>query len=826
MLGFCVLSIFVGFSLQRERQIATLIEEKVAPLWQKIEISVAEKGQNVKNKHKLNMTHLPPIISDLAFMLIVAGIVTIVFKWLKQPIVLGYIIAGFLTGPYLDFFPTVADTESINIWGEIGVIFLLFGMGLEFSFKKLIENGKTGFITLLMIILGLGVSGYFLGTWLGWGEWNSIILGCMLCLSSTTIIVKGFEDPRYRGKRFTEVVFGILIFDDLFAILVMVFLGTVAVSRSFEGSEILFSSGKLLFFMVVWVVCGIYLIPTFLKKVRRWLNDETMLIIALGLCLGMVVFATKVGLSSALGAFIMGSILAETIELENIERVTKPIKDFFGAIFFVSVGMLVNPAIVVENWSSILWISLLVLVGKIVFTAIGARLSGELMKTSVQSGFSMAQVGEFSFIVAGTAIAYNLADGFIYPIIISVSILTTFTTPYLMAGSTGAYNFMMRTIPVSWNKRILARDEKFANPEPASLWAEFFKNYIFNIIIFISLGIAVVILSFNFFEPFVSHYVEQNWSNAIVLIVTLLAIAPILKGLVYRGGEQPFLIMKLWKQNFKQRFTLSVLIIIRYVIAFVFLFYIFHKALSIPNWLSAVVAVGFVVLLLRSKVLLRLYWNMEYRFVMNFNQRLLKERKEQSKRPGDVTTFEVEKESWVEQNLFVGRYKIESGSFYEGIMLKETDFRTKYDLIIIEVCREHKEQHFPNGDFILQSGDVITVVGSIVQMDKLSSDRNRITLDRTSMERLHEYSKSVDDKPHSPIKSVSLIVDSGSGLIGKTLQESQMGRRGEVFVVGLERSSGYYINPSASTVFREDDTIWIVGNRSSIYSIVKENFHF
>lgn len=772
------------------------------------------------------MTHMPPIISDLAFMLIVAGIVTIIFKWLKQPVVLGYIIAGFLTGPHFDIFPTVSDTESINIWGEIGVIFLLFGMGLEFSFKKLIKNGKTGFITLLMIVLGLGVTGYFLGIWMEWGHWNSLILGCMLCLSSTTIIVKGFEDPKYRGKRFTEVVFGILIFDDLFAILVMVFLGTVAISHHVEGSQMLMSSGKLIFFMVVWLVCGIFIVPTFLKKVKRWLNDETLLIISLGMCLGMVVFAVSVDLSSALGAFIMGSILAETVALENIERVTKPIKDFFGAIFFVSVGMLMDPMIVVEHFNSIILITILVLLGKIVFTTWGARLSGESMLVSIQSGFSMAQVGEFAFIVAGTAISYKLADDFIYPIIIAVSILTTFTTPYLMSASTGAYNLMMKTVSPSMRDKILARDEELATPKETTTWGEFIKNYIYNIIIFISLAIAVVVMSTKFIYPYLMQYIDQLWASLISLVVTLIVIAPILKGLVYRGGEQPFLILKLWKQHLRHRVILSMLIVLRYLIAFAFVYYIFWTYLDIPLWVSAVVAVVLLFLLLRSKYLLKLYWNMEYRFVLNFNQRIISDKRKSSKeQEGTTTTFELSSESWIEQNLYVGKFKIEKESVYEGVMLKDTDFRSRYGLIIIDVFRNSTDLFYPNGEFVLLGGDEITVVGNIMQINQLSSEKNQIDLDKTSLKTIHDFAKIQDEDPNSQMKCISFIVEKDSGLYGKSLLQSEMGKRGRAFVIGIERSSGYEINPSATTIFEEDDLVWIVGNKESVYSVINENFH-
>lgn len=772
------------------------------------------------------MTHLPPIISDLAFLLIVAGIVTIIFKWLKQPVVLGYIIAGFLTGPHFNFFPTVSNIENINIWGEIGVIFLLFGMGLEFSFKKLISNGKTGFITLLMIVLGLGVSGYFLGMSMGWGQSNSLILGCMLCLSSTTIIVKGFEDPRYKGKRFTEVVFGILIFDDLFAILIMVFLGTVAVSHSFGGADILLSLGKLVFFMVVWVVCGIFIVPTFLKKVKRWLNDETLLIISLGLCLGMVVFATKVELSSALGAFVMGSILAETVALENIERVTKPIKDFFGAIFFVSVGMLMDPSVVAEHFTSIILISVLVLVGKIVFTIFGARLSGQTMLVSTQTGFSMAQVGEFAFIVAGTAIAYGFADDFIYPIIIAVSVLTTFTTPYLMGASTKSYDFMMRTIPKSWNEAIIAKDKRLSDPVPPSLWSAYLKNYIFKLIIFTSLSIAIVVLSFSFLLPFLLIHIPDIWAHVICFIITLIVIAPILKGLVTKGGEQPYLIFELKKKNKINRVFLTIFSIIKYTIAFCFIYFVLHQSFSVPVWILLIASLLLFLLLLYSKRLLNLYWKIEYRFILNFNQRAIDEKRTKSKQQEETVTFEWDNESWIEKNLYVGKFQLEQSSDYENMKLKDTDFRLKYGLLIVDVYRDKKDLFFPNGDFTLRADDIITVVGNIIQMKLLKTTKNNITLYEKSLKTIHEFSKEQDKNSNSKIKCLSLMVDKNSGLYEKSLLEAGIGKDKACFVVGIERSNGYEINPSASTVFQEDDIIWIMGNKDTVSEIVTSNFHF
>ena len=378
------------------------------------------------------MSHLPDLISDLALILISAGIITLLFKWLKQPLVLGYIVAGLLAGPYVQIFPTVVDVENINLWAEMGVVFLLFALGLEFSFKKLMNVGSTAFITAMTEVITMLIVGYLVGHLLGWSTMNSIFLGGMLSMSSTTIIIKAFDDLGLRSQRFTGIVFGTLVVEDLVAIIMMVLLSTMAVSQEFAGEEMIGSILKVAFFLILWFLVGIFIIPAFLKKVKKLMNDETLLVIALGLCLGMVVVATKTGFSAALGAFIMGSILAETIEAERIEHIIKPVKDLFGAIFFVSVGMLVDPAVLVQYAWPVILITLVTIVGKAFFSSFGVLLSGQPLKTSIQSGFSLAQIGEFAFIIAALGVSLKVLDEYVYPIIVAVSVITTFTTPYFI----------------------------------------------------------------------------------------------------------------------------------------------------------------------------------------------------------------------------------------------------------------------------------------------------------------------------------------------------------------------------------------------------------
>ena len=371
------------------------------------------------------MSEIAPLISDLAVILIAAGIITLVFKWLKQPVVLGYIVAGIIAGPAVPYIPTVSDPANIKIWADIGVIFLLFAMGLEFSFKKLMTVGGTAVIASITIVSGMMFLGYAAGNALGFSHISSIFLGGMLSMSSTAIVFKAFDDMGLRGQKFTGVVLGVLVVEDLVAVVLMVLLSTLAVSQQVEGMEMLKSILKLGAFLIFWSLLGIYLIPSFLKKVKPFLNDETLLIIALGFCLGMVMIATKAGFSSALGAFVMGSLLAETIEAEKIEKLVKPVKDLFAAIFFVSVGMMIQPDLLIEYLIPICILTILVIVGQVFFGSLGILLSGQSLKIALQSGFSLTQVGEFAFIIASLGVSLKVTDDYLYPVIVAVSVVTT-----------------------------------------------------------------------------------------------------------------------------------------------------------------------------------------------------------------------------------------------------------------------------------------------------------------------------------------------------------------------------------------------------------------
>ncbi|MBO7592835.1 MAG: cation:proton antiporter [Bacteroidaceae bacterium] len=400
------------------------------------------------------------MIQDLCIIMLTAGITSLLFKAFKQPVVLGYIVAGMLVGPHVLGEAWVTNEENVETWGEIGVLFLLFSLGLEFSFKKLLKVGSTAIIGAGVIVVGMMIAGMLTAYFLGLGGLNSLFLGGMLCMSSTTIVFKAIEEAGLRSHRFAGVCFGILIVEDLFAVVLMVLLTSIAVKNEFQGKELLWQVGKLVMYIAIWFVLGILLIPTFLKKFKRHLNDETLTIFSIGLCLGMVLLAVQAGFSSALGAFVMGSVLAETIDAERIEHLVQPVKNIFGSIFFVSVGMMIDPALLLQYWFPITIITLVVIFGQIFFGSFGTLLSGQPLRVALQTGFSLVQIGEFAFIIASLGQSLKVTDNSLYPIVVAVSVITTFLTPYIMKLAYPTLSFLEKHMSKNTKKMLDSYVEK------------------------------------------------------------------------------------------------------------------------------------------------------------------------------------------------------------------------------------------------------------------------------------------------------------------------------------------------------------------------------
>ena len=767
------------------------------------------------------MTHLPTIITDLSLILILASIFSVLCKILKQPVVLGYIVAGLLAGPHISLIPTV-QPENISTWADIGVIFLLFGMGLEFSFKKMMSIGKVGGKAMLFEVLTLSVFGFAIGRLMGWNVIDSMLLGGMLTMSSTAIIVKAFNDMGLQKEKFAGIVFGILVFEDLFAILLMVILSTFAVSRSFEGSELAMMVARLGFFLVMWFVCGIYLIPTLLKKIKKYLNSETLLLVAMGLCFLMVVLATKAGFSSALGAFIMGSILAETIELENIEKVIQPIKDFFGAIFFVSVGMMVDPQVLFDNFSTVIIIAAASIAGKMIFTTTGVRLAGESMKTAVQSGFSLAQMGEFSFIIASMGMSLGVTSASIYPIVIAVSVITTFTTPYTIKLALPAYHVLESVLPNSLTDKLNKREDK-KEGEKESQWKQLLMSYFFNLAIFSAICLSVYFVSVAFLLPLCATFDNLDFGHIIFSFVSIIAMSPFLIGMVRNRGRQSFLFLSLWSSHNNNRYFLTAMIGLRWVVAIVFLFMTIKLYWNISSVVIVVVALVVFAFIFQNKNLQKGYWKLEARFVKNFNQRQIEMRLNQnSKQEGNM--HELDNLHWIDKNLYVSTYLVQKGGVVENKTLKELNLRKVYDIIIVAVTRNGKQINFPDGDFRLEVNDTLLALGQIQKLKNAQIDYKGIDLDYSKVINLHDFTLKQQSDKHSSIKCMTFIIGENSSWIDKNLYDAQLNRKTNCLVVGIERGDIPIPNPSSHVRFKKDDMVWVMGDDKSLYKLLETNF--
>ena len=564
-------------------------------------------------------------MSDLALILICAGFMTLLFKSLKQPIVLGYIVAGFLASPNMPYMPSVTDMHGIHLWSEIGVVFLLFALGLEFSFKKILKMGAAPIVAAMAIILCMMYVGSLTGHLFGWSDMDCIYLGGMLAMSSTTIIFKAFDDMGLRQNRFAGLVLSVLIIEDILAIVLMVMLSTLAVSKEFEGTQMLTSILQLGFFLVLWFVVGIYLIPLFLRKAKPLLNDETMLITALALCFGMVVFASAVGFSAAFGAFVMGSILAETVEAQKIEHLVAPVKNLFGAIFFVSVGMMVDVALIIEYIVPILCIIVAIMLGQTILSTCGFLLSGQSLKTSMQCSFSLTQIGEFAFILATLGTSLHVTSDFLYPIVVAVSVFTTFTTPYMIRLAEPAYAVVARVLPAKWIAK-LERNASDEAEEPETnemlqLWRAEFKKFILIMIINSVLCLAIIAIIYYFGVPLIYGLLPDPWSGIVTAFVTLFICGPFLWSLMRQGGNSAN-VNKLWYEGGPtERIKLTAWGILRLAVGAAFISYIIGNTLPKIGMYGIFAVIAVVLYIFNSPNLKKRSDRMTKTFTENLHER-------------------------------------------------------------------------------------------------------------------------------------------------------------------------------------------------------------
>ncbi len=743
------------------------------------------------------MSEVSSLISDLAVILICASCVTILFKWLKQPVVLGYIVAGILAGPACDFTPTVTDTESIKVWADIGVIFLLFTLGLDFSFKKLMKVGGTAITGALTIVGGMMLVGYATGLALGWGHMNALFLGGMLSMSSTTIIFKAFDDMGLRNQSFAGVVLGILVVEDLFAVLMMVLLSTLAVSQQVEGLELLNSVLKLSIFLLFCFVIGIYLIPSILSKCRKYLNDETLLVVSIGLCLFMVLIATKAGFSSALGAFIMGSILAETVEAEHIERLVKPVKDLFGAIFFVSVGMLINPALLWEYKFPILLLTVIVMVGQICFGTFGVLLSGQPLKIAVQSGFSLAQIGEFAFILASLGLSLKVTDDFLYPIVVAVSVVTTFFTPYMIRFAEPVYKKLEVLIPGKWQQLMVRYSSGSSTVHQVSNWHVLLKSLLRIVATYASVSVVLIFVWLQYFSPLLVSYIPGVFGNILSLLIILGIISPMLRAIMMKKNKsEEFL--KLWHDNKFNRGPLVSLIILRIILCVALVMIPVSQLLNVAAGYLWFFTAFVVVLIIYSRKLKRQSILMERRFFSNLTAREIEKEKH-------ATITQRFANHMLERDLHLADFEVQQNSPSVGKTLKELNFRKLCNVNVVTIIRGNIRLNIPGGNERLYPLDKVIVVGS---------DEDLVHFRKFTEDRYLAYSKIQSSSKEVNIEQIQIC--SGSKLIGRTIIASGIRDKAACLVIGIERGDTSLKNPLPTTIFEEGDIVWVVGEHEKI----------
>ena len=723
------------------------------------------------------------LITDLAFILILGAIVTILFKWIKQPVVLGYIVAGFLASPHFEYLPSVNTEENIEFWAQIGIVVLLFSLGLEFSFKKLMNVGGSAVVTALIIVIGMMSGGFAIGHLLGFSHINSLFLGGMLSMSSTTIIIKAFTDMNLRAKKFASMVFAVLIVEDLFAVLMMVILSSIAVNNSVEGGEMLYSVGKLAFFLIIWFLVGVFMLPSLFNATRKFLNSETLLVVAMGLCLGMAVFSVYCGFSLALGAFVMGSILAGTSYAERIEHVVAPVKDLFGAVFFISVGMMVQPQVIFDYWSPILILSATVIIGMILFGTFGMLVTGQTLKVAMQSGFSLTQIGEFAFIIASLGMSLGVLDPTIYPIVVAVSVITTFTTPYFIKMAEPAYNAIERILPKKLNFLINRYStEASSESENPSLWSSVLRRYLWRVLLYSIILIAIVVISQQFIQPWL-YTNMNNWHKLLGSAITLGAMSPFLLALSMPVSKK---VERNRLREAKAHFDVPLIVmsLFRIIIASAFVVYVLSTIYGVAIGISVGIAVFVLLIILFSKRVGKRLHNIESKFLNNLNERELRKSGKNNNLVSD---------------LHLAYMQVGLGCSFVGQRLMDSDLRKRYGVNISSIQRGGVTIPVPKGETRIYPGDILGVIGNDEQLQKL-------------LPVVEAEEQETEQKVNAAnFKLTNVQLSEESPLLGKTSASASIRNKYSALVVAIQRGDEY-LKPNGELEFEPHDIIWLVGD--------------
>lgn len=783
--------------------------------------------------------HEYPLITDLALILIAAGITSVVCRKFKLPILLGYIIAGVLTGPHVSLLPNVHDMQNIETWSEIGVIFLLFALGLEFNFKSLMKVGKSGSITVAFIVFGMMAATISVGHFLDWSLNTSIFMGGILCISSTMVIVKAFEELNLKGKHFTNIVYGVEIMEDIVGILLMVILSTIAISGSSgDGGQLVqkisTTSMRVVFFLVLWFVGGIFLVPTLLRKLKKYLDDEIIMTISLALCLGMVMLAERSNLSTALGAFTIGSILGATTEAQRIEHLMTPIKNLFGAIFFVSVGMMVVPSSILEHWPTLLLLLGIELLINPILGTIGVFVSGKSLHDALNAGACFGQIGEFSFIIAKLGVSLAVLDEFTYPIVITISAITMITTPYVMRFSEKLVGPVSKLLPERLKYRI--EGERESEGKGPSRRSVMIKHFVAETFILSMLLLGVVTFMHGFVDPNLRDFIAKHWddvdaafiSQVACMVVTLIAMTPFLSALILRRDKlnRAFMIVLLRGGSENILLTLQIL---RVVVAAGFIAFALYMGSPFPLWVDAIVGTALLIFVVRFELVFMNYVRLERQFLLNYNEVELSEQ-ENSTQVDDAESLdsltELPAVNLFSSDFSVGTYKIDESSPFRDKSLIDLNLRAEHNLFIIRIERvEDPDVNIPVGQEILRIGDTIDIIGRTADLAALSRAPYDIPAKEIHMCGIRQYSREMQERRSSAanLRCLCIPIHAKSGFAGKTLRTSGIGRNTRCLVIGIETCGRVEMNPNPDVVIAPNSRLWVIGESDDLAVLLEDN---
>ncbi len=745
---------------------------------------------------------LPVLIQDFAYILIVAGITTVIFKILKQPLVLGYIVAGFLAGSHFSFTPTVVDTTMCEEWGQIGVIFIMFTLGLEFSFKKIVKMGISPILCVCLIMGSMMLIGNTVGNIFRWSPMDCLFLGGMLSMSSTTIIYKAYDEMGIGHRKFAGNVLSVLILEDIMGILLMILLSTISVSREFHGIELIKSLVKLGSLLIIWFIVGVFLLPSLLKRYKRYINNETLMIVSLALCFVLVFISSSVGYSPAFGAFMMGSILSETIEADQIMRAVNPVKDLFGAIFFVSVGMMVNPDIIVGNWIEIMILTVSIIAGQAIFGTLSYLVTGSSLKDSIHSGFSMTQIGEFAFIIAVMGESFGVISSKIYPIVVAVSIITTFCTPYMIKFATPVCNFIDSHIKFDIDDKLNIIDNVThhnIHNKQVIVWKRLLTSMVYQTVAYFILSVATLSILFmaiplvNDLFIYIIPYngIGQNIANILVKITGTLAVAPFLRAICIRKNhsiEAKYLRQYGWINKTLLLLTFTV----RFLLCGLVIYTILNYNSLFSRWIDILFAIAILSLILYSRLIKMISIRMERIFKQNLY------RKENIQK-GPVYARKLRG-----KDLHIARLEIPEFSLWSGNKLARLNIGKNNGVHVAAIIRGRLRINIPGGNNMIFSGDILELVGDDKSIELV---RQRMNAETTNLE---NYPKAEE------LKLYKFVISRDSKLVGIRLGDSRIREQFHCTVIGFEDNEGNLTSTTPDRNIKVNDTMWVVGEYENL----------